>query len=706
MALESSYSSRASGQVSAGSAPDKKTDYWPLHKCRKAYTDYLFNKREEIEEQKDARRYYHGSQWTDKQLETMRKRNQPAMTFNRVSRKVNGVVGLIEKLRQDPKAFARTPQHEEGAELATATIRYVLDEGEWKAISPQVGLDGAVDGIGGIELEIEPGDQGDPDINFEPIDVQSFFYDPRSYKDDFSDARYMGIGKWLDIDIAREMFPDSDPEAFQADDELTGDTDRERRWFSSDGVNQRCRIVDIWYKHKSGWCWAVFSGNSVLMEGKSYFQDENNKDFCKYLMFSGNVDHDGDRYGFVRNMKSAQDGINAKQSKMQHILVSRRLIMSRGAVDDVEAVRKEWARPDGVVITNAANVNEGVKAEDQSTDFAGWEKLLILNQNEIDQYGPNAALVGTEADAKSGRALALLQQAGMAELGPYILAYRGWKVRVYRAIWNALQRHWKAERWIRVTDDEGLAQFIQINGMQSGPDGTPSIVNAIGSLDVDIIIDEGPDSVTAMQDMYETLSNVVPAIAPMLQPQQAQAVVNMLIETSPLASAQKKKFRDASEAASQPDPMAEQAKMAELQKLVGEGQEKIANAELKQAQTAKTYVEAQMHPQMVQNEGLAAMGMPVQGGEYELPPELQEAQAVADIEKTYSEVEKNRSTAFKQEQEGALAPQQMVLEQQNAQADRQINMQNAEADRNLQAKNADADRKVKAQQARMKPKGK
>jgi hypothetical protein len=28
-------------------------------------------------------------------------------------------------------------------------------------------------------------------------------------------------------------------------------------------------------------------------------------------MFSGNVDQDGDRYGFVRNMKSAQDGINA-----------------------------------------------------------------------------------------------------------------------------------------------------------------------------------------------------------------------------------------------------------------------------------------------------------------------------------------------------------------------------------------------------------
>jgi hypothetical protein len=45
-------------------------------------------------------------------------------------------------------------------------------------------------------------------------------------------------------------------------------------------------------------------------------------------MFSANVDQDGDRYGLIRNMKSAQDGLNAKQSKLQHIIASKRLILS------------------------------------------------------------------------------------------------------------------------------------------------------------------------------------------------------------------------------------------------------------------------------------------------------------------------------------------------------------------------------------------
>jgi hypothetical protein len=33
----------------------------------------------------------------------------------------------------------------------------------------------------------------------------------------------------------------------------------------------------------------------ILQEGKSYLKDEKGKDYCKYIMFSGNVDQDGDR---------------------------------------------------------------------------------------------------------------------------------------------------------------------------------------------------------------------------------------------------------------------------------------------------------------------------------------------------------------------------------------------------------------------------
>jgi hypothetical protein len=143
-------------------------------------------------------------------------------------------------------------------------------------------------------------------------------------------------------------------------------------------------------------------------------------------------------------------------------------------------------------------------------------------------------LIGQGLEDSSGRAIALLQQAGMAELGPYLSAYKNWKIRVYRCIWNIITEHWKAERWIRVTDDQNVAQFFQINKLEVDQYGHPAIVNAIGSMDVDFIIDEGADSINMQADAAMTLQN--------LGPQFAQQFPEIAIELSPIESVVKTKM--------------------------------------------------------------------------------------------------------------------------------------------------------------------
>src|SRR3954463_249657 len=127
---ETGYVAGSSSNVTGGTATSKAS-YWLLPRCKNAYLDYIGNKTEEIDEQKDARRYYHGAQLTHKQLKVLEKRRQPPQIRNRINRKIDGTIGLIERLRQDPKAYPRTPKQEQGAELATAILRYVLDEQEW-----------------------------------------------------------------------------------------------------------------------------------------------------------------------------------------------------------------------------------------------------------------------------------------------------------------------------------------------------------------------------------------------------------------------------------------------------------------------------------------------------------------------------------------------------------------------------------------------
>jgi hypothetical protein len=120
----------------------------------------------------------------------------------------------------------------------------------------------------------------------------------------------------------------------------------------------------------------VFTGSMILMEGEVYLQGRKGQGLLQIHHVLGNVDHDGDRYGFVRNMKSAQDEYNSRRSKR---CIHRQLppadpVAGRGCRR--RDARREWARPDGVVVVQGNNVNEGAKADDQSFDFAGQLKLM------------------------------------------------------------------------------------------------------------------------------------------------------------------------------------------------------------------------------------------------------------------------------------------------------------------------------------------
>jgi hypothetical protein len=579
-----------------GGSGSDEDQFLTLAQLKDQYHDYLGVKSNEVEESRESDHYYHGAQWTEKEMATLQKRKQPVITVNRIVRKIDAVVGLVERLKQDPKAYSRTPDSDSGAEVATAVIRYCIDHVDWQSKYPRAARMAAIKGLCGVELDLAYGDHQDPDIDVHLVYPDTFFYDPRSYDDNFTDARFMGISKWVDIDQAKELVPDKSDEIDDLVDsgtDLQTISDRDVQWISSS--KKKLRMIDHWYISKGKWCWCLHVGTAKLMEGVSPYIDERGKSFSKFLMFSAAVDHDGDRYGFVRHFKGPQDEINARRSKALHILNSRKLLAEKGALDDVDQARFEWARPDGVV---EFNPGKKVVPEDQRQDFAGQVQMLQEAKNEIENFGPNPALIGQGIEGSSGRAISLLQQAGIAELGPYMVAVRTWRIRVYRAIWQIVSRYWTAERWIRVTDDEGLAQFIQINGLTNDQYGQPAIANHIGSLDVDIILDEGPDNVNMQADAYDTLLALVRG--------GQQIPPDVLIELAPLQQSVKDKLLKRLEAQSN-DPQQQQAKqialqgeqaktgktqsetiknMAQAQKLGVDGQVAMANVKLNAFKTA------------------------------------------------------------------------------------------------------------------------
>ncbi len=487
-----------------------------MRTLRTQYLDYLDSKTEEIEEQKNSRRYYHGAQLTAEQLRVLQARHQPVQIWNRVGRKINGIVGVVERMRCDPKAEGRNPKSEEGAQIATESIRSVLDGSQFKnSLNHWCLLQTAIDGIGGVQCVLKKGDKGDPDVGVHWVIGDEYFYDPRSYRFDFKDVRYEGIAKWMDLDAAIEMFPEKAElieGLFQGDSDLTTNSDREIKWIIS--TTRRLRMVEHWYKHKGRWCWAFYVGNVLFDQGVSPFFDETSNSASSFEMFCAAIDQDGDRYSFVRTFKGPQDALNQGKSKTLALANSRRIIAEKGAVDDVEIARREAARHDGFL---ELNPGKEFKVDDTKPDVAIFSALTDDAKAELDGFANSnlaAAMTPGSMGNISGKAIELLRQPGMAELGPFVLAHRMFKINLYRKIWSSVQRHWTAERWIRVNSNEKLAQFIQLNGVDLDQWGRPVMVNAVGALDVDIALDEGPDIVSMMQETYDALKNEPPGTIP------------------------------------------------------------------------------------------------------------------------------------------------------------------------------------------------
>jgi hypothetical protein len=370
----------------------------PLSKLREWYRSYQDLKQPEMDEAREARKYYHGDQWTQKERKALEERGQPIITINRTSRKINGIVGLCERLRQDPKAYPRTPQHEAGADLATAALRFVMDENLWPELTRKVAYDLCSSGIGGVEFDTQPTDDQSEDVTIAPVEPETFFYDPRSIKAEFSDCRFMGVAKWMDLDAAIELFPDKEEElngsmaTYGQGGDATGLRDWEKKWF--DARLNRVLIIHMCYRWHGEWFECVHTGYNKLAGGPSRFRDEKGKSLCRFRMVSCNVDQDGDRYGFVRNLKGPQDEINHKRSKFNHFLNVNQVITSEGMVADVEKARRELARADGW-IELAPNPEGKFEIRNMQVQMQGQAELLKLAQDEIEAFGGvNPALAG------------------------------------------------------------------------------------------------------------------------------------------------------------------------------------------------------------------------------------------------------------------------------------------------------------------------
>lgn len=485
------------------------------------------------------RDYYDSKQYTAAEEAILKKRGQAPIVINRIKPKVDFLRGAERRLRTDPKAYPRTPVHEQDADSATDSIRFVCDNNDWDYVRSSVWDNLVIEGYGGADVVVEPLPEGKFEVKILYVPWDRLGYDPHSRDPDFSDALYKFIVIWMDLDEAKALWPDRE-EALTAtmSDSLRADTYEDKPTFTvwADQKRQRVRIVQMHTRERDGWWQSTFTAGGFLEDSEpSPWLDEFGVPESSLHMTSAFIDRENNRYGYIQPMIWPQDEVNKRRSKLLHMLNTRRVISDGTAhlgdgTNNRQALRNEVARPDAYI---EVAPNGRFDVQENSEMAAGQLGLLQDAKQEIDMQGPNSALSG-DVENESGRAIQAKQQGGFVEMEPMTDAHRRWSRSVYRAVWNRIRQFWTEERWIRVTDDERNLRWIAMNETvqtqlerierEDGPEalaaamqqfnpplgpGDPRLGqvagNNIAELDVDISLDDGPDIVSLRDEQFDKM---------------------------------------------------------------------------------------------------------------------------------------------------------------------------------------------------------
>ncbi|WP_291869661.1 hypothetical protein [Bradyrhizobium sp.] len=574
--------------------------------------------------------YFDNKQWDSKDALVLADRGQAAVVKNKIRMKVKYLQGLEQQQRTQPRALPRTPKHDFDANDCTDALRFIMQSNRYDQIRSASWWDLAVPGWGGFSITVEfKPPQANPRIVIRRTRWDRMFWDPFSSEVNFSDANYLGEVIWMDRDDAVRKYGEAAAKVFDETVSIAqiggtfDDKPRDSTWVSYD-KRYRVRVVKMYYIGDDGqWHFCEFTKGGYLKSGVSPWLDDDGKPEHEYSWRSAYVDRDNNRYGDIRDLIDTQDQINKLASKIQHLGSVRQTFGNNRSLGDQSDLdrRKELAKPDGHVDIGDGDFGKDFGILPTNDQAKVMLELLNLNMADMESQGANASMQGTGGKDASGRAILANQAGGALAISPLFDTAKDMDHEAYRKAFRRVRQFWKAEEWIRVTDDDNSIRWVGMNtpDMQPvmdpmtgqpaiGPSGQPvmqpvidpmtgqpKLKNEIAQLDIDIEIDDAPSVGTMQQEEFQELAKLAGTGFPVSP--------KTLIKASSFRSKAEmlKDIADA-EKAQQGAPNPEQQKMEaqlKLEQAKAQGQLHLKLAELQMKQQEKT-VDMQMEQQKLE----------------------------------------------------------------------------------------------------------
>jgi len=483
------------------------------------------------------RQYYEGVQWTSSEAEELQRLGQPVITVNHLWSKINSLVGMMLQQQPTIKCLPRGKADTLLASIATSVIRYVLDVNQFQQSLTDIMTDMLTTGIGWAEVRITPFLSHDP-ITVEHVPFDEVIFDPLSRKTDFSDARFVFRGRWIEKDLVPRYYPQArrhveevlslPSSSVPAPLDLWLDTTRnlvfvleaQYRDFSAeevvwDGVQAERYIPEL---HDDLIALGLLSketmvipvtrravlvaGRLILDEPLPYaFQSFTLIPFVAYRNLSGYP------LSLVSIVKDIQDEINKRRSKTLHYLQAKRVIALEGAVADPDDFMEELRRPDAFLTVRRL---DSVRIEDDLNLSVQHFTLMQEAVNEMSLItGIYPDFLGQPTNARTGAALRVRILQSQNSVQRYFSALERGLKQVAERVLALAKQYYHSDR-IRQIVDISEDFRTQINWQTD----VPQIRNTLAALRADIVVKVTQGGLTERQEQLIQLVELMKVLPP------------------------------------------------------------------------------------------------------------------------------------------------------------------------------------------------
>lgn len=620
----------------------------------------------EVDRQAENRRqmaidedFYDNIQWTEEEQQILRDRGQLPLVFNVLATTVDWVLGTEKRARTDFKVLPRRKQDGEPARRKSELLKYLSDVNRTSFEVSRAFQDATIAGVGWMEDGWQGDDEGEP-IYSAYESWRNMLWDSSATRLDLQDARYIGRSKWVDLDVACATFPkrravlersvddanqwrlldtygDSVMDQLELENQGQGESG-----YTSDHVTgyrrRRLRIMEVWFRMpvqvqriKGG----VFQGE-IYDEYSPGHQDQIDSGKAEVItkpamqmfvalfttagmlwlsrspyrhnqypftpIWNKRRKRDGMPYGLVRNIRDLQIDINKRASKALHILSSNKIIMDNGAVEDVDELAEEVARPDAIIVKE-----RGYELKiDADRDLSQYHlEMMSRNIAMVQQVGGvTDENLGRATNAVSGVAITARQEQGaLATAGLFDNLRLARQVQGEKQV-ALVEQFMSQKKQFRITNRRGSPEYPTIN------DGLPE--NDIVRSKADFVIDEDDWRASVRQAQVAELLDLLGKLAG-VAPQLVLVSLDLIVEsmdipnrdeivkrirqqtgmTDPDADENDPSRQESQQAQQAQQEMQQQQFMASLRKIVAQAMKDEAQAAKIQAEIARTNMETQ-----------------------------------------------------------------------------------------------------------------